>query len=99
MCSWLGGLGSAHLEVLAFALVDGCGVAGGTGAEVILGGCEPVDDCRAPGDCDFFDPSVSDYSYSEGKGEIFSGGRIGGKGGKQRDAEKEKGTYYRRCKW
>ena len=45
--------GSAHLVVLALALVDGGGVACGTGAEVVLGGCEPVDDCRAPCDCDF----------------------------------------------
>ena len=47
--------GSAHLKVLALALVDRGWVACGTGTEVILGGCEPVDDCRAPGDCYFLD--------------------------------------------
>ena len=63
------GTGSAHLKVLALGLVEGGGVACGTGAEVVLGGCEPVDDCRAPCDCKLFGSVSSSYSYRVGEGE------------------------------
>ena len=76
--------GSAHLKVLALALVDGGWVACGTGAEVILGGCEPVDDCRAPCDCDFLDQSVPVSLFGVGIRGKSLWGEIGASKGKQK---------------